>query len=63
MTIKRIFGALLTALGICGLIWASILFVNLSGSTHSIKEIIIYTVLGLIFFVSGISLIRTLKED
>jgi uncharacterized membrane protein len=62
MNIKRVFGALLTALGIGGLIYAAILFMNLSGSTHSIKEVIIYTVLGLIFFVSGIGLIQTIRD-
>ena len=64
MNIKRIFGALLTVLGIIGLIYAAILFVNLSGSgAHGIKEIAIYTILGLIFFISGISLIQTIKDD
>ena len=63
MNIKRIFGALLTVLGIGGLIYAAVLFINLSGGTHGIKEIIIYSVLGLIFFISGISLVRTVKDD
>jgi len=63
MNIKRIFGAMLTVLGISGLIYAAILFANLSGSTHSIKEIVIYSVLGLLFFISGISLIQTIKDN
>ena len=63
MNIKRIFGALLTLLGLGGLIYAAIIFVNLSGSTHDIKEVVIYSVLGLIFFVAGISLIQTIKEN
>jgi len=63
MNIKRIFGAVLTALGIGGLIYAAVLFINLSSGTHAIKEVVIFTILGLIFFVSGISLIQTLKED
>jgi len=62
MDIKRIFGALLTVLGIGGLIYAAILFMSLSGSTHSIKEVIIYAVLGIVFFASGISLIQTLRD-
>jgi uncharacterized membrane protein len=63
MNIKRIFGSLLTVLGIGGLVYAAILFSNLSNNNHDIKEVIIYTVLGLIFFVSGISLIRTVKDN
>jgi uncharacterized membrane protein len=63
MNIKRIFGAILTVLGIGGLIYAAILFINLSGGTHAIKEVVIYAVLGLVFFVSGISLIQTIKDN
>lgn len=63
MNIKRIFGALLTVLGISGLIYAAILFANVSGGTHAIKEVIIYAVLGIIFFISGISLVRTVKDE
>lgn len=63
MNIKRIFGALLTVLGISGLIYAAILFANLSGGTHAIKEVIIYSILGLLFFISGIGLIRTVRDN
>jgi uncharacterized membrane protein len=63
MNLKRIFGALLTVLGIVGLIYAAVLFINLSGGTHAIKEVVIYAVLGLVFFVSGISLIQTIKDN
>ena len=63
MNIKRVFGALLTALGVGGLIYAAILFMNLSGSTHSIKEVIVYCVLGIVFFLSGIGLIRTVRDN
>ena len=63
MNIKRIFGALLTVLGIGGLIYAAVLFANVSGGTHAIKEVIIYAVLGIIFFISGISLVRTVKDE
>jgi len=60
---KRIFGAILTILGIGGLIYVAILFVNTSGSTTDIKALIIYGIIGLIFFIAGISLIRTTKDE
>jgi hypothetical protein len=63
MNIKRIFGALLTALGIAGLIYVAILFVNTKGGNHDVKALIIYSVLGIIFFFAGISLIRTTKDE
>jgi uncharacterized membrane protein len=63
MNIKRVFGTLLTVLGIGGLIYTAFLFMNLSGSTYSIKEVIIFGVLGLIFFFSGIGLIQTVKDN
>jgi uncharacterized membrane protein len=63
MNIKRIFGALLTVLGIGSLIYAAVIFVNNSGGTRDIKALIIYGILGLIFFIAGISLIRTTKDE
>jgi len=63
MNIKRIFGAVLTLLGISGLIYTAILFVNTSGGTHNIKALIIYGILGIIFFIAGIGLIKTTKDE
>ena len=63
MNLKRIFGALLTILGICGLIYAAVLFVNTSGGTRDIKSLAIYGILGLVFFIAGISLVRTTKDE
>jgi hypothetical protein len=63
MNLKRIFGALLTALGIGGLIYTAIVFSSTSGETQDIKSLVIYGVLGIIFFVSGISLVRTTKDE
>lgn len=63
MNLKRIVGALLTILGIGGLIYAAIVFTDTSGGNKDIKELIIYGVLGLIFFISGISLVRTIKDE
>lgn len=63
MNLKRIFGALLTVLGIAGLIYAAVLFVNSSGGNGNIKALIIYGILGLVFFIAGISLVRTTKDE
>lgn len=64
MNLKRIFGALLTLIGIAGLIYASVLFVNnAGGETAAIKALAIYGIIGLIFFIAGISLIRTTKDE
>jgi predicted Na+-dependent transporter len=62
MNLKRIFGALLTVLGIAGLIYAAVLFVNNSG-TGNVKVLLIYGGLGLLFFISGVSLVRTTKDE
>lgn len=63
MNIKRIFGALLTALGIGGLIYDAVIFNNTSGSDKDIKALVIYGVLGTVFFMAGISLVRTTKDE
>ena len=63
MNIKRIFGALLTLLGIASLIYAAQSFLTASGNNTDIKTLIIFSVLGLIFFVSGISLVRATKDE
>lgn len=63
MNVKRIFGALLTILGIGGLIYAALVFVNVSGGTRDIRTLIIFGIIGLIFFIAGIGLIRTTKDE
>jgi uncharacterized membrane protein len=63
MNLKRIFGALLTLLGIGGLIYAAVVFVNASSGSNDTKALIIYGILGLLFFISGISLVRTTKDE
>lgn len=63
MNLKRIFGAILTILGIVGLIYAAILFVNTSDGVRNFKILGIYGTLGLIFFISGIGLVRTTKDE
>jgi predicted Na+-dependent transporter len=44
------------------LIYAAVLLMNTSGGNQDIKALIIYGYLGLIFFTSGISLVRTTKR-
>ncbi len=62
MNLKRIFGSLLTVLGIVGLIYAAYVFMNTGGKMQDIKALAIYGLLGLIFFVSGIGLIKQTKD-
>lgn len=59
---KRIIGILLTFLGIAGLILGAINFLSTSGGTRSVKAILIYSILGAIFFFAGIGLIRNTKD-
>jgi uncharacterized membrane protein len=63
MNIKRIFGSILTILGIAGLIYGAILFVNTTGGLRDVKALIIYGALGLIFLISGLGLVRTTKDE
>ena len=63
MNLKRVFGVILTILGIAGLIYFATIFMKASGAERQIKALIVYGVLGAIFFFTGISLIRTTKDD
>ncbi|WP_300020695.1 hypothetical protein [uncultured Maribacter sp.] len=60
MDLKKIFGTVLTLLGIGGLVYTAILFANSSGTS---KQLIVYGVLGAIFFFSGIGLIRNTSQN
>ena len=63
MNVKRIFGSLLTLLGIIGLIYAAVIFANTGGGTRDVKSLIIYGVLGVIFFFAGIGLVRNTRDE
>jgi len=63
MNMKRVFGGLLAILGIVGLIYTAFVFSSTSGSERDIKSLIIYGVLGVVFFISGIGLIKTTKDE
>lgn len=60
MNLKRIFGALLTMLGIGGLIYAAVMFAQ---NAQAIRVLLVFGSLGLGFFIAGISLIRTTKDE
>jgi len=60
---KRVFGVILTILGIVGLIAAAYNFVQKNAeNTYNLKAILVYGVLGLIFFFAGIGLIRSTRD-
>jgi hypothetical protein len=60
---KRLFGVILTILGIAGLIIAAYDFVQGNAATnHSVKSVIVYGILGLLFFFAGIGLIRSTRD-
>lgn len=59
---KKMFGIILTALGIAGLIAAAVIFMNSKAGVQSVKQITVYAILGAIFFFTGIGLIRTTKD-
>jgi len=63
MNLKRIFGAILTVLGIITLIYTAYLAVNSSESNQTLKTTIIYGVLGFVFFIAGIGLVQTTKDE
>ena len=63
MNIKRVFGTLLTLLGIGALIYAGIVFMDKSVGKTDIKTIILYGVLGSLFFFSGIKLVSNIKDE
>lgn len=63
MNLKRTFGFILTLLGIAGMIYTAMVFSRSSTDNNSIKTLVIYGVLGVIFFVSGIGLIKNTKDE
>ena len=57
MKLKSVFGTILTVIGVAGMIYAAVLYVN---DTGSLRALLVYGILGFIFFISGIKLIRGL---
>ena len=63
MNLKRIFGVILTVLGIAGLIYAAVVFMGAKGTESQIKTLLVYGILGAVFFFTGIGLIRNTQDD
>jgi len=59
MNLKRTFGAILTVLGIIGLIFAGIGIVNHSSNYTTLTVV---GIIAIIFFFTGISLVRTTND-
>ncbi len=62
MNVKRVFGTVLTILGIVGLIYAAFMFMNTGGGVQDVKLLAVWGILGLIFFISGIGLVRATQD-
>ena len=59
---KRIIGVVFTLLGALGLIMAGVEFVQNSNGVHNIKLIVVYAILGVVFFIAGMGLMRTTRD-
>jgi hypothetical protein len=59
---KRVLGIILSLLGVAGLIYAGISFLNGGEGKRNIKLIIFAGVLGAIFFFAGIGLVRNTND-
>ena len=59
---KRVIGGILNVPGIIRLEMAAAKFMEHSHNTYDIKAISMYGILGFIFFIAGIGLIRTTED-
>jgi len=60
MNLKRTFGVILTVLGIIALIFTGI---NIIQHNSGITTLVVVGIIGLLFFFSGISLVRTTNDQ
>ncbi|HZX59900.1 MAG TPA: hypothetical protein VFE54_14285 [Mucilaginibacter sp.] len=60
MNLKRVFGAILTILGIAGLIYTGI---NIIQHDSRFTTLVVVGIIGLLFFFAGISLVRTTTDE
>jgi hypothetical protein len=59
---KRVLGIILSILGIAGLILAAVSFMGGGDGAKHIKSIVVFAVLGVIFFFAGIGLVRNTND-
>lgn len=59
---KRVLGIILSLLGVGGLIYAGISFMNGGTEDRNIKLIVLFGILGAVFFFAGISLVRNTND-
>jgi uncharacterized membrane protein len=59
---KRVLGIILSVLGVVGLIYAGISFMNGGADTKNVKVIIFCSILGALFFFAGISLVKNTND-
>ena len=60
MNLKRTFGAILTVLGIIGLIYTGVEIINHNGQ---ITTLVVIGIIAILFFFTGINLVRTTKDE
>jgi uncharacterized membrane protein len=60
MNVKRTFGTVLTILGIIGLIYTGVCVIQRSGDTTTL---VVVGIIAIIFFFTGISLVRNTKDE
>jgi uncharacterized membrane protein len=60
MNLKRVFGAILTVLGIAGLIYTGAEIINHTGA---VTTLIVVGIIAIIFFSSGIGLVRNTADE
>ena len=60
MNLKRTFGAILTVLGIIGLIYTGIGVINHNGQATTL---VVVGIISILFFFTGVSLVRTTKDE